>query len=139
MKLFKLLIVVATFAMAGAAQAQREPQPVRDREDIATAPDGKPLDAQALQKAVLAAGAKRQWRMAPAGDGKSIRGAYSWNNNKHTIMVDIVPTSSGYVVKYGDSVNMKYAVRDGVPVVHPFYYRHVDDLMQAIRSELARL
>ena len=74
-----------------------------------------------------------KWFIVPVGDGKTLRGTYIVAN--HTVVVDIVPGSSSYSLKYADSINMKYGVENGKPVIHPFYNDWVDQLIRAIDCE----
>jgi len=50
-----------------------------------------------------------------------------------------VPTAMQYSVKYVSSVNMKYEVQSGTRVIHPFYNKYVEELIQSIRAELLKL
>jgi hypothetical protein len=56
----------------------------------------------------------------------------------HTVIVDIVPGPDSYSVRYADSINMKYGVENGSPVIHPFYNKWVDELIDSIRVELKK-
>jgi hypothetical protein len=133
----KALLLAGALATATAVFA-RSTIPVAEREISWTAGDGKSVDAETLRKAIISAGQKRQWDMVPSADGKSIKGSYSWNRNKHTIVLDIRPSATGYSFKYLDSVNMKYEVENGVPYIHPHYNRFVDQLIESVRAELSR-
>ncbi len=102
---------------------------------------GKAIDADTVKKAIAAGVASngRKWELRPAADGKTLQATLSWNSNKHTIVVEIVPTAMQYSVKYVSSVNMKYEVQSGTRVIHPFYNKYVEELIQSIRAELLKL
>jgi hypothetical protein len=99
---------------------------------------GKPVNSEALKRAIISGGAAgaRKWDVVPAPDGQSLRGTYKVRN--HTVVVDIVPGPASYSVKYADSINMKYGVENGSPVIHPFYNKWVDELIDSIRVELKK-
>ena len=100
---------------------------------------GKPVNSEALKRAIIDGGAAgaRKWDVVPAPDGRSLRSTYKVRN--HTVVVDIVPGPASYSVKYADSINMKYGVENGSPVIHPFYNKWVDELIDSIRVELKKL
>jgi hypothetical protein len=140
MKIYRdLVLLLGMLLIASAAQA-RSAVPVVERanQPVVTG-SGKPTDAESVKKAIVTAGTLRNWQIAPAGDGKTLQGSYSWNKNKHTIMVKIEPGASQYSVRYADSVNMKYEVLNGIPSIHPHYNKFVDELIQSIRVELLKL
>lgn len=138
MKLMQVLALsVSAFLFVSGAHA-RSTVPVVEREISWTAADGKSVDAETLRKAIISAGQKRQWDMVPSADGKSIKGSYSWNRNKHTILLDIRPSATGYSFKYLDSVNMKYGIESDVPHIHPHYNKLVEELIQSVRVELQK-
>jgi len=93
---------------------------------------------EALTKAIVSGAAARKWEAVPAADGKSVRATFTVRN-KHVVTVDIVPGPDSYSVKYADSVNMSYRIQDGTAVIHPNYNQWVDQLIQAIGSELGKL
>jgi hypothetical protein len=134
-----LVVVVAALA-ASAAHAQRTPVPIIDRPNVSVVTgSGKALSQEALRQAIISGGANgpRKWAIVPAGDGKSLKGTYIVR--AHTVVVDIVPGSSSYSLKYADSINMKYRVESGQPVIHPFYNDWVDQLIRAIDFEVKKL
>ena len=137
-RLATAVLLAGVLATAPAVFA-RSTVPVTEREIAFTGAAGKTFDAETLRRAIISGGQRRQWDMVPSADGKSIKGSYSWNRNKHSIVLDIRPTATGYSFKYLDSVNMKYEMENGVPHIHPHYNKFVDDLIQSIRTELSKL
>jgi len=134
------LVMALAMVAAPAALAQRAPVPIIDRPAVsATTGSGKALSPEALGKAIVSGGAagKRQWDVVPVGDGRSLRGTYRVRT--HMVAVDIVPGQGTFSIKYADSADMKYAVEGGTPVIHPFYNRWVDELIESIRAELKKL
>jgi len=58
--------------------------------------------------------------------------------NKHTVVADVTYTPEKYSVVYKSSINMKYDIQNGVPVIHPFYNDWAKKLVDAIRVECAK-
>ena len=143
MRMSRFMQVVAfgaAVAVSSAAQAQRSPVPIVDRPNVpVVTASGKPLSQEALKQAIISGGANgpRKWLIVPEGDGKTLTGTYIVR--QHTVVVQIVPGSNSYSVKYADSSNMKHAIEYGKPVIHPFYNDWVDQLIRAIDFEVKKL
>ena len=136
----RMLLAVAALIAAATAHAQRALVPIVDRPNVpAVTASGKPLSQEALKQAIISGGANgpRRWLIVAEGDGKTLKGTYIVR--QHTVVVQIVPGSNSYSVKYADSSNMKYTVYDGKPVIHPFYNDWVDQLIRAIDFEVKKL
>jgi hypothetical protein len=139
-RLIGALAVGAAVLAASSAHAQRAPVPIVDLPNVpVVTASGKPLSQEALKQAIISGGANgpRRWLIVPEGDGKTLKGTYIVR--QHTVVVQIVPGSNSYSVKYADSSNMKYAVEYGKPVIHPFYNDWVDQLVRAIDFEVKKL
>jgi hypothetical protein len=138
MKTLKLLVLVASLFGAGAVHA-RPPVPVVNYENLKIATgSGKTLDPLTLRKAVMSAGLSRKWDVAPTSDANVMQASYTWNNNKHSILVNIELAPTELSITYANSLNMKYQLLDGQQVIHPHYNRFVSELVQSIRAELLR-
>lgn len=137
MKALKTILFALALIMSGSVMA-RPPVPMVDVVDqpVATA-SGKSLTAEETQDAIRSAAEGRKWVVTPTPDGKMVA-SLSWNSNKHTIVVTIMATAERYSIAYKDSVNMHYGMRDGQPIIHPYYNRFVDELRDAIRVELMK-
>lgn len=134
------LIVITAVLAASSAHAQRPLVPIVDRPNVpVVTASGKPLSQEALKQAIISGGANgpRRWLVVPEADGKTLKGTYIVR--QHTVVVQIVPESNSYSVKYADSSNMKYALDNGKPVIHPFYNDWVDQLIRAIDFEVKKL
>jgi hypothetical protein len=117
----------------------RSTVPVMERENVSVVTgSGKPVNNEALKRAIINGGAAgaRKWEVVAAPNGSSLRATYKVRN--HTVIVDIVPGPASYTVKYADSINMKYAVENGSPTIHPFYNKWVDELIDSIQVELKK-
>jgi hypothetical protein len=138
--IFRSLVALLGMLLIASAVQARSTVPVVERanQPVVTG-SGKPADAESVRKAIVTAGTQRNWQIAPMADGKALQGTYSWNKNKHTIMVKIEPGAAQYSVRYADSVNMKYEIYNGTPSIHPHYNKFVDELIQSIRVELLKL
>jgi hypothetical protein len=136
----RILVVIAALLVASAVHAQRSPVAIVDHPSVPVVTgSGKPISQGALTRAIINGGVAggRKWEVVPAAGGKSLRATYRVRS--HTVVVDIVPGSDSYSVKYAESINMKYGVDNGTAVIHPFYNTWVDELIQSIRTELLKL
>jgi hypothetical protein len=134
MKLLKMTLFLLAFAASGAAFA-RLPVPLVDLVDEeVVAGSGKALGVEEVERIVSKAAQEKKWVVAPPQNDK-IRASLSWRNNKHTIMIEIACAAGRYSISYRDSINMNYTVRDGRPMIHPYYNRYVGELRAAIRVE----
>jgi hypothetical protein len=134
-------VLLAGLIAVGTVQA-RSPEPLVEHPELGIVTgSGKVPDAEQFKKAVVAAVAanQRKWRLEPAADGKSMQAKLSWQNDKHSIVVNIIPAGSTYAVRYVNSVNMKYEMLNGKPVIHPYYNKYVEELLSSIRGELTKL
>lgn len=139
LKALKAAVFLTVMLCAGGVYAQRLPVPIVNHENvvIATSAASAPT-AEAVRAAIVNAAKSKKWTVSYAAGGEKIH-AKLFVRNKHTVVVEIENTPSSYSVRYVSSIDMKYEVLDGVPVIHPFYNRWVDDLMRAINGELLRI
>lgn len=136
----QLLIVCVLGLITSLPAVAREPVPIINHEkiEIITGTGNPPTTSQVAQAIKTAAAYDpNRWEISDSGDGKLE--ARTLVRNKHTVIVEIPYTTTSYGVLYKDSSNMKYDVRDGTPVIHPFYNRWVDSLIGNIRRELLQL
>jgi hypothetical protein len=134
----KILVLMAALFVASTVYAQRTPVPIMDRPNVPiTTGSGKPANLDAVKRAIIDGGAAgaRKWVFVPHGE--ALRGTYKVRS--HTVVVDVLPARNSFSLKYADSINMKYGVESGTPVIHPFYNRWVDELLEAIRVEMTKL
>lgn len=133
------MVVVAVATFVPDALAQRQPVPIVERENLpALAASGAALTPEAIAAAITrgAENGKIKWIVSRAG---ADRLTATYNVRTHSISVNIVFTEKTYSVFYSSSINMKYGVENGVKVIHPFYNRWVDELVQAIGAEFRKL
>ena len=139
MRVLHLLLAAVLAAAVLPASAQRAPVPIVNHGNVAVAgAPGKPLKAEDVKKAILAAAVAtgRKWAVTELAPGRLLA---TYHVRTHTVTSEIHYTASDFSVFYRDSVNMKYAPGpDGKGVIHPFYNQWVQELMQAIHVELAR-
>lgn len=135
-KLIASLFVL--FTAAASPAIAREPVAIINHENLSImTASGQALSKDRVRQAIMNAASNKQWSISGQGEGKmtailNVRG-------KHTVLVDIFYTPTTYSIIYRDSSNMKYTVQDGVPMIHPFYNRWVNDLRDSIRLELNKL
>jgi hypothetical protein len=124
-----ILVAVAVPAFA------RSPVPIVDFKDQAIVlAGGKTSTAAQVRDAIIQAAASLGWTLAPEGESKFV--ATLVVRNKHTVVTDVTFSPEKFSVVYKSSINMKYDVKDGVPVVHPFYNEWAKKFVDAIRAEL---
>jgi hypothetical protein len=135
---YYLVLAVAAFLAASTVYA-RSPVAVVNYDNILIVTgSGKPPTAEQVTKAIVdgAGAGARKWFVEKSADGK-LRATY--NVRSHSIVVSIVPNADKYSIQYADSVNMKYQVLNGAPVIHPFYNNWVRELKTSIDFELRKL
>ncbi|SRR5258706_6882800 len=135
--LHNFLLCVAVLCTAAAAQAGVIP--IVDRDVPVETGSGQPADLAVIRQAIIQGGKSKTWDIFPAADGKGLRGTLTWNKNKHSITLDIEPGLTQIKLRYVNSVNMKYGIRDGQPTIHDIYNRQIEELSNAIRGELKKL
>lgn len=136
--LANILLIIA--ALAATAAHARSPVPIVARENVPLVTGSTtPADADTIRKTIVRAGATsvRKWDIVPAPDGKGLLATTRWDN--HMLVVRVESSGSSYSVRYEDSVNLKYSIKDGKPVIHPAYNKVVEDLINAIRAEMLKL
>lgn len=136
MKKVRAFLFLAT-ALVSTSVLAREAVPIGNHINVAIITSGKPASADKIKQAIMAAAAAQKWNISETQPGTltatlQVRG-------KHTVVVDIPYTADHFSVKYKDSVNMKYEVKDNVPVIHPFYNKWVQQLVYAIHAETKKL
>ncbi|HEX7888421.1 MAG TPA: hypothetical protein VF522_03595 [Ramlibacter sp.] len=139
MRVLHLLLATVLAATVLPASAQRLPVPIVNPGNLsAAAAPGRQLKAEDVKKAILAAAlaTERKWAITEVAPGRMIA---TYHVRTHTVTSEIHYTAADFSVFYRDSINMKYAPGpDGKGVIHPFYNQWVQELVQAIRIELAK-
>lgn len=135
-QLLATILVAATLAATPAIA--RAPVPIDNYENIAVATSsGKPLQIEQVKQAIQAAAAVKGWTIAYQADGSLL--ATLNVRNKHTITVELPYSVEKYSLRYKGSTAMKYGQRDGIPVIHPYYNKWVQEFKETIRIELLKL
>lgn len=133
----RTVILAAVAAVFATPAFARSPVPIVDFKDQAILTTGdKTLTSAQVKDAIIRAAGSLGWTLAPDGDQKVV--ATLVVRNKHTVVADVNYTTEKYSVIYKSSINMKYGIEKGVPVVHPFYNDWARSLVGAIRAELAK-
>ena len=130
-----LLMLLAAFLIAApSVHAAKGSVPIQNYEDLpATSGDGKPLTAEQVKQAILAGANRGRW-IASVQPGNVVRLTYSPRN--HVAVVDVAYTAKGYSIRYSNSSNLGYGQEGGTAVIHPNYNKWVNNLRQAIDSNL---
>jgi hypothetical protein len=154
MKFFGVVLALALSTSSATAVAQRALVPIVDYKDVMVATSsGKPVTAEQVKEAIIAAGKTLNWAWAFGPDSGLV--GTLMVNNKHTVSVDISVAADKYSVKYRSSINMKYGLAGKtqqyspnrwdstpaaeVPVIHPAYNQWVQQLVTAIDGQLRKL
>ena len=121
------ILLLAACALLASAGAQARGAAVVNFENVAVVtPDGKPLDSEAVGKAITDALAVKKWTVDTSEPGKL---QATLDSGKHAIVVDISYTPDSYSIRYADSRNMKYEAA-GQPTIHPKYNVWVRELAE---------
>jgi len=130
---------LATILLAGAVHGQRQPVPIINHDNVVvTTSSAKTPTIEAVTKAIIEGAHARKWTVSHVAGTPKLQ-AKLFVRNKHTVVVEIENTATAYSVRYVSSIDMKYGVENGVPVIHPFYNRWVSELMDGIRTELQKI
>lgn len=104
--------------------------------DLPPAASRKAINSAKMRDIIVKSCVELGWQVQKATPG-SIE-ASLLVRNKHTIVVTIPYTASGYSIQYKDSMNMEYATKkDGTVVIHPNYNNWTMRLDQAIRNKIS--
>jgi len=134
-KLLSVLCLTLCFAMTVHA---REAVPIVNIENQTfTSGSGKTLSTGDVKAAIARAAASLQWSVVDA-DANQLT-ATLFVRNKHTVIATITYSGNSFSIIYKDSINMKYGVSNGTPVIHPFYNKWILSLANAIRMEMQKL
>jgi hypothetical protein len=135
----RAFLLFASLIVAAGAEAQRLPVPIVNHENLLVAVSSKTAPTtDTVTQAIVNGAQARKWTISRIPDSSKIH-AKLFVNKKHTVVVEIENTATTYSVRYVSSIDMKYGVENGVPVIHPFYNRWVNELIESIRTELVKL
>ncbi|HRE15800.1 MAG TPA: hypothetical protein PLW86_01870 [Rhodocyclaceae bacterium] len=138
MKFLKTLCLATALILTISASHAREAVPIVNYDAIAiNTATGKTLTQADVKAAIIRAGSSQGWVMSDIAQDQltgtlQVRG-------KHTVVVTIRFSADKFSVAYKDSIDMKYAVFEGVPLIHPFYNKWVQTLINNIRIETQKL
>jgi hypothetical protein len=123
----KGLVVAVALGVAVLAGCRSAPIKEVVAEPIVSA---KPLSAQAVESAIVRAGAGLGWRMVPQGSGKIV-GTLALRT--HLALIDVAYDTKTYSIRYKDSSNLDYTGTS----IHNNYNGWIENLDKAIRAQLA--
>lgn len=129
----KILWTLALAASMGLAQARNAVMLV-EPDRVALASGAVALTPDLVKQAIVRGGSRHGWTVAEDQPGK-LRLKFN-KENRHEVVVDVSYDETGYLIRYVDSVNMKYEKKDAVTVIHPFYNQWVANLSRAISTEV---
>ena len=127
---YKRILVAACVVLLLAGCTSRPIVNVTDQPVVTAA--GKPLTADQVRNAIVAAGTSLGWVMTPVSPGL-ISGRLTLR--EHAAVVDIRYSATTYSITYKDSTNLNY--RDGQ--IHKNYNGWVENLDRDIRAGLLRM
>jgi hypothetical protein len=156
-KYASLFVVMAALSFGSQA---RETVPIIEHNDIPVITgSGKPITAEQVRNAITAAAASHKWDVRKSSS-PDVLTATLVVRGKHTVVASIPYSTEKFSIRYQSSINMKYEladpaptgsidlaklnaptkdIRPGTPMIHPFYNKWVQDLLQAIQVDLKRL
>ncbi len=145
-----LSVFVLSLALISPLAHARESVPVINHENV-TWTNSKGMDMAEIRNRIMQAAQSKKWTVSPGPSADSLIGTLVVRN-KHTVRVEISYGASAFSVKYLDSINMNYKieepnlqpdpfgygqeVRKPFAVIHPFYNRWVQELVDTIRQQL---
>jgi hypothetical protein len=145
---FSFLILVSFLAEAQG----RTPVPIVNHESVTwTRFDNRPLEMGEVKNRIIKAAQERHWSIVAGPSEDTLIGILNVRN-KHTARVSIQFTQNTFSVKYLDSINLNFSTQSPrnqansafsnvegalfVGVIHPFYNRWAQDLVNGIRNQL---
>jgi hypothetical protein len=153
-RILGVLIALLTLAIGVYA---REPVPIIYYNDIAIVTGtGKPITSEQVRTAITTAATAHKWEIAKSPN-QDLLSATLRVRDKHTVVVSIPYSVEKFSIKYESSINMKYSPIDttpsykpggisasgptpvSTPMIHPYYNRWIQELMQSIKLELTKL
>lgn len=158
-KIARVLTVLIPLLTLAVGVFAREPVPIVDYNNIAVVTrSGKPVTSEQVRTAITAAAKALNWEVAKSPN-QDLLSATLRVGNKHTVVVSIPYSVEKFSIKYESSIDMKYQpvgtiiaqpYRPGditpsgpsvttTPMIHPFYNRWVQELLQSIKLELNQL
>ena len=123
---FKIAALALAVVLAGC-----NTQPIQNVNQTAVVnAAGKPLTREQVRGAIVRAGGALGWQMADEGAGKLVG---TINLRKHTAVIEIPYSASGYAVKYRSSVGLDE--KDGQ--IHKNYNGWIQNLHRGITAQLS--
>ena len=133
MKTLRLLALALPLLAANPAVQARGSVPIQEFENVsATRASGQPASAMQIKAGFEAAARARGWQVSTPSPDKMIATLHV--RGKHTVSTEINYAPGTYTVKYKDSVNMNFEPPN---MIHPFYNKWVQLLVDTARSEIA--
>jgi hypothetical protein len=134
-KMLGLLAALLTCTLLALDAHARSSVPLAEFENMpAVAASGQPASSAQIKAAIEAAAQQHDWTVVTPAPGRMV--ATLQVRNKHTVVTEILYKPGQYSVQYKDSVNMNFD--PSTRVIHPFYNKWVQGLVDDIRKEAAR-
>ena len=92
-----------------------------------------PLTTEKVRDAVATAGSARGWQVVDEQPG--VITLHNLVRGRHDVTVKVFYDTVGFHVDYVDTKNLNYAMRHGVPYIHPKYNIWVQTLIQDILAK----
>ena len=125
-----ILLAVSLSTLAGVAAARSAELLQLGRQDIVTV-DQAPLTVAAVRKAIIAGGAKHDWKAI--GDKPGVL-TLEASSGEHRVFVDVAYDAKSYQITYKDSTNMNFEKSATKTTIHPKYNKWIEDLSTSIRN-----
>jgi hypothetical protein len=151
---FKWLIALL-LTLVSLNSFSREAVPIIDHIDVPVlTSSGNPLSSDQVRDAIISAAQARNWEVTRS-PSQAMLSATLNVRGKHSVVVSIPYSSEKFSIKYANSTNMKYSMREKQPagsiqsvteasgpavqVIHPAYNGWVQELLRSIQFELKKL
>ena len=133
-----LLRLVAAVVVAAAAPAAlaRNTALMDPGQITLTAPVGQAASAAKVRHAIVLAGMARGWTIVEEQPGRL---KLNFNKgNKHRATIEVRYDERSFGIRYLESYNLDYALKDGQVLIHPNYNRWVNNLAHDTRMIYAQ-
>ena len=130
------LVLAAMLAAAAPAALARNTALMDPGQITLSAPSGQAASAAKVRHAIVLAGMARGWVIADEQPGR-LKLTFN-KGTKHRATVDVHYNERSFQIRYVESYNLDYAMKDGQVLIHPNYNRWVNNLAHDTRMIYAQ-
>lgn len=130
------LVAAVVVAAAAPAALARNTALMDPGQITLAAPAGGAASAAKVRHAIVLAGMARGWAIVEEQSGR-LKLSFD-KANKHRATIDVQYDERSFQIRYVESYNLDYAMKDGRPLIHPNYNRWVNNLAHDTRMIYAQ-